>query len=168
MKDILQVPAWTLALEIRLISYKNGDYSLNIFPPLWILCFFLKKKRFFNNLCQRQHHFVMVKHTKPPKTKRNKTKHRNIRTISRIRLSRVKIGSRTYNSNNTNEWVYLVHLPWRWPQERCRLHGHRVAARCRPGCRASCGCNASSPAHSRASPARTLPYRAWLAHAGSQ
>lgn len=164
MKDILQVPAWTLALEIGLISYKNGDYLLNIFSPSLDFVLFLKD--FLIIFVNVNIIFVMVKQkqTKNKNTKQN----RNIRTISRIRLSRVKIGSHTYNSNNTNEWVYLVRLPWRWPQERCRLHGHRVAARCRPGCRASCGCNASSPAHSRASPARTLPYRAWLAHAGSQ
>lgn len=63
---------------------------------------------------------------------------------------------------------YLVRLPWRWPQVRCTLRGRTAAARCRPGCRASCGCTASSPARSRTSPARTPPCRAWWAHAGSR
>lgn len=70
--------------------------------------------------------------------------------------------------SHKNDKRYLVPLPWRWPQVRCRLRGRTAAARCRPGCRASCGCNASSPAHSLTLPARTPLYRVWWVRAGSR
>lgn len=80
----------------------------------------------------------------------------------------VDSGRATVKCSNLRSKTYLVPLLWRWPPERCRLRGRTAAARCRPGCQASCGCSASSLARNLAWPARTPLCRVWWVHAGSQ